>query len=291
MSESTVDVPGARLRYRLAGTASALPLLVLENGWGASYEQWALVERDLAPHAQLLLYDRRGIGGSTFTTPSTVASLTADLAALLAQVAKDRPVVLAGHSYGGLMVSLHVAQRPDLARGAILLDATPEVADPLLDQQLRMVRPLGRLAATLASMGIPDPFFSPALKSLPDAARAKLKELSFGSAPSLRASLAELDLLPGIRDAIARASRDTTRLAISAGRATQVGGLVGRLTGIDAKAKGIMERMQVLHRATAGRFGSGTWEALPHDHGALTFTPDGARDTAGRFLAFARSLG
>ena len=63
--EGFAEVPGARLRYRLAGTQTSraqYPLLVFENGWGASYEYWAWVERALAPHVRMLFYDRAGKG-------------------------------------------------------------------------------------------------------------------------------------------------------------------------------------------------------------------------------------
>jgi pimeloyl-ACP methyl ester carboxylesterase len=101
------------------------PLLVFENGWSASHHHWAWVERKLAPHAQLLFYDRAGIGRSVATAPLTVAGLSRHFIEMLQVLEIREPVIVVGHSYGGLIGALHVAQQPQAVRALIQLDASP----------------------------------------------------------------------------------------------------------------------------------------------------------------------
>lgn len=77
--EGFVNLDGANLAYRLSGHASALPPVVFENGWSASYQQWTLLEPLLAPHTQLLFYDRAGIGGSAQGRGPVASCISADL--------------------------------------------------------------------------------------------------------------------------------------------------------------------------------------------------------------------
>jgi pimeloyl-ACP methyl ester carboxylesterase len=288
--ERFADVPGARLRYRLAGTPTALPLLVFENGWGASYECWARLEPLLAPHARLLFYNRAGVGGSICSGPQTVPGLSAQLAGLLAALKIHKPVILVGHSYGGLMCAVHAAQKPWLLRALVELDPTPDCADPMGDQQLKMAVWLGRLALLCARLGIPDPFFSIAGKLLPPPHGKTLVERSFGSAQSLRAALEELKLLDGLRAAVAGGDGDRPHLILSAGRPAELSGVLRAVVsrGVAERPRMLMDRTQEQHRNRAGRCRSGSWETLPHDHGGLVFSERGAKDSAARTLRFVR---
>jgi pimeloyl-ACP methyl ester carboxylesterase len=62
--DDVAEVPGAALRFRLTGKAGKYPLIVMENGWGASYDYFALLQARLAAKTQVLLYNRAGVGGS-----------------------------------------------------------------------------------------------------------------------------------------------------------------------------------------------------------------------------------
>ncbi|HET8883833.1 MAG TPA: alpha/beta hydrolase, partial [Solimonas sp.] len=178
--EGVADVPGARLRYRLAGTPGA-PLLVFENGWGASYEMWTWVERELAPHAQLLFYDRAGVGGSELLAPQSVAGLSAQFAALPGALGFSQPVIAVGQSYGGLMCSLHAAQRRDVLRAVVEIDPTPEQAHPKLDGSLRKLPSVIRVLKAMLRLGLPDLLFAPAMKVLPSPERDTLLRVSLGN--------------------------------------------------------------------------------------------------------------
>lgn len=289
MNDTLIDVPSASLRYRLAGQPSDLPLLVFENGWGASFEQWAWIERLLAPRTRLLFYDRAGIGDSRLHAPQTLAGLSSGLVALLGALGIDAPVVVIGHSYGGLMSSLHLAQQPRIVRALIQIDPTPDGSDPTIDAQLKTINIVGKLSIMLARLGLPNPAFAPAGKMLPAVSGAQLMTRAFGSAASLKAAMTEIGLLDEIRSMIARESAGCPTLVISAGKASAPTGLMARLVP-PRKVLALLECMQALHRQQAARASPGVWDALPHDHGELVFSEAGAAATSARILSYVRTL-
>jgi len=76
----------------------------------------------LAPHVHVAAYDRAGIGGSA-PAPGLVTTNRQidDLASVIVGLAAE-PCVLAGHSWGDILVQLLAFRRPDLAAGLVLVD-------------------------------------------------------------------------------------------------------------------------------------------------------------------------
>ena len=137
---------GRRLRVVRAGPADATPLIVLEHGAFGCAADWAVVQQRLAAKGlRSLAYDRAGLGHSDpGPTPRDGRAIVADLAALLRELDERAPVVLVGHSMGGLMVRLFALTHPDRAVGVVLVDAvTPDVM--ALPRGPGMVRSFGRL--------------------------------------------------------------------------------------------------------------------------------------------------
>lgn len=276
--EGMVQVPGGRLRYRWLPAAPG-PVLVFENGWSASLEQWTWMERELAGHASLLSYCHAGVGGSTISREQTVAGLSEQFASMLDGLGIHQPVVLVGHSFGGLISALHAAQQPGRIAGFVQIDNTIEVNDPAIDNSLKMVKPFGALAVFCARLGIRDPLFSQMSRMLPREEGARMQKLAFGSVGSMQASLVELGLLADIRAAIAAAPPVRPRLVISANTFGETG-LLGRLLAPSAvQLSKRLQHVQSLHRAQALGAAS-RWTTLPHNHSDLVFTPAGAADTA-----------
>jgi len=74
----------------------------------------------------VIAYDRAGIGASDPVSSVTVQSQISDLAAVAA-AAGSGPCVLAGHSWGGLLVLMTAARCPDLVAGLVLIDPADEI--------------------------------------------------------------------------------------------------------------------------------------------------------------------
>jgi pimeloyl-ACP methyl ester carboxylesterase len=125
-----VDVGGHRLRVVRAGPAGAAPLILLEHGAFGCAADWAVVQERLSAKGfRSLAYDRAGLGHSEpGPEPRDGRAIVADLAALLRAEGERGPVVLVGHSMGGLMVRLFALTHPDLVQGVVLVDAiTPDM--------------------------------------------------------------------------------------------------------------------------------------------------------------------
>jgi pimeloyl-ACP methyl ester carboxylesterase len=112
------------LRWVEAGTGD--PAVVLDAGMGEPGTlAYAAVLAAVAERTRAIAYDRAGIGTSDPVSALTLRSQIDDLAAVAA--ATGGPCVLAGHSWGGLLVELVAARRPELIAGLVLIDPADEI--------------------------------------------------------------------------------------------------------------------------------------------------------------------
>ena len=130
---SRVDIGGRSLRVVRAGPAAAGrkgPLVVFEHGAFGCAADWAVVQEKLsAKGLASLAYDRAGLGHSDpGPEPRDGRAINDDLEALLDRLDEAGPILLVGHSMGGLMVRLFAIERTRPVAGIVYVDAvTPEV--------------------------------------------------------------------------------------------------------------------------------------------------------------------
>jgi pimeloyl-ACP methyl ester carboxylesterase len=154
---------GAQLHAVVDGSDDAPATLVLAHGWTLAQAAWDDVADLLAPRIadgelRLVRYDQRGHGRSTWRSPthpryaSEVADLSidqlgADLGEVLDQLVPTGPIVLGGHSMGGMTIMCLAAARPELfgdrVRGVALVstsagDLAPAGETPAERLQLRL---------------------------------------------------------------------------------------------------------------------------------------------------------
>lgn len=117
---ATVTIDGRRVFYRVAGSG---PVVVVDAALGSpSAEWWALQDR-LAERFTVVTYDRAGYGWSDpAPTPRTPDQIARELAALLDAAGIQEPVILIGHSQGGLNLRHFARLYPDRVAGAVFLD-------------------------------------------------------------------------------------------------------------------------------------------------------------------------
>ena len=114
------------------------PAVVLEAGRDNGAESWQRVMPLLAPHVRVAAYDRAGLGGSA-PAPGLVLidRQIDDLSSVITGLAAG-PCVLAGHSWGGILVQLLAFRRPDLAAGLVLVDPGHEEMESGLSVPLQL---------------------------------------------------------------------------------------------------------------------------------------------------------
>lgn len=105
---TTTTPSGVRVEYEVHGEGDDL---VLVHGITESMRTWDPVVPHLADGHRLILVDLRGHGASEVADVHDLRSMAADVGAVMAGLAVERPVVV-GHSLGGLVVSVLAATTP-----------------------------------------------------------------------------------------------------------------------------------------------------------------------------------
>ncbi|EKF24815.1 alpha/beta hydrolase fold family protein [Mycolicibacterium hassiacum DSM 44199] len=153
---------GVDLAVREVGPPDAPLTVVFAHGFclnmGAFHFQRARLGRELGANVRMVFYDQRGHGRSGQAPPDTytVEQLGRDLETVLTVCAPRGPVVLVGHSMGGMTVLSHARQYPhrypSRVVGAAVLASAAEgvtrspIGEILRNPALETVRFLARYA-------------------------------------------------------------------------------------------------------------------------------------------------
>lgn len=122
-----IKIDGQSINVSCTGKAAeGRPVIVLMAGAGDGLEKLAGIQKTLSKKDRVCSYDRPGEGKSDKPKgPQDFASSHKLLSAVLEKTAGDSPVVLAGHSLGGLIAARYTPDHEDKVKGLVLLDATP----------------------------------------------------------------------------------------------------------------------------------------------------------------------
>lgn len=138
------------------------PVVMLEAGLGGSWLGWDPVVELLADRCRLVRADRPGLGRSEpARVPPTLAGRARWASAVLDALSVTAPVVLVGHSLGGLYAEAFARLFPQRTAAAVLVEAASEgevgPAQPLVAARIRTARAAGELlrAAGLSQLVAP----------------------------------------------------------------------------------------------------------------------------------------
>ncbi len=127
---------GVALHAEVCGRDDAPVTIVFCHGYTLSQAIWHYQWRDLESDYRLVLWDQRSHGRSGRSDPAHVSmdQLGADLADVLAAtVPPEMPVVLVGHSMGGMTIMALAAQQPRLfgpkVIGVVLISTAAHLVD------------------------------------------------------------------------------------------------------------------------------------------------------------------
>lgn len=130
MLSATEHLPGGP-------TDADLPTVVLAHGWTLTRQSWARVVREVQLHraVRVITYDQRGHGRSSWgsVTSHPITDLGDDLAAVIGATAPTGPLVLGGHSMGGMTVMAYAGRHArafeDRVRGTVLVSTAASIPD------------------------------------------------------------------------------------------------------------------------------------------------------------------
>lgn len=120
---SFYSVGGYQMHIQCSG--SGLPTVVMEAAATASWLAWRRVQPQLSQQTRVCSYDRAGHGWSDLRPgPRDADHIVGELHDLLNQAGIERPLVLVGHSAGGLYARAYAGRFPGEVAGVALLDAS-----------------------------------------------------------------------------------------------------------------------------------------------------------------------
>ncbi|MGW5681778.1 alpha/beta fold hydrolase [Nonomuraea sp. NPDC003754] len=165
----TVTTPdGVRLAVEVDEPDAPAYAVVFAHGWVLTRHSWHFQREALAGRAMLVGYDQRGHGdsGEGPADRRTIEQLGEDLHAVIeAVVPPELPVVVVGHSMGGMTVMGLAASRPALFGSRIVGAALVSTSSGRLGESTFGLRgPLGRLVPRVTPLvmnGLRDSVINP----------------------------------------------------------------------------------------------------------------------------------
>ncbi|MGU3351437.1 alpha/beta fold hydrolase [Bacillus wiedmannii] len=104
---------------------SSKQTIVIQTGMGCSFYDWLPIIEKLSQHFTVISYHRPGYGKSELGNYSrTTRQATNELHMLLHELAIHEPIILIGHSYGGLCAQHFAMLHEDKLQALILVDST-----------------------------------------------------------------------------------------------------------------------------------------------------------------------
>ena len=127
-----VDAGGHSLNLLIGGKRGAdqSPAVILEGGFGAGIASWTTVQAEIAKFAQVVSYDRAGLGQSEpGPKPRSAKQIALELHTALQTAGIKPPYVLVGHSFGGPYIRVFANIYPAEVAGMVLIDPSQEAFD------------------------------------------------------------------------------------------------------------------------------------------------------------------
>lgn len=125
-----VEAGGVKYAYRILGDQAGIPLVLLAS-LGSSIDDWdPAITNGLAQKRKVILFDNRGVGGSTGQVPASIGEMATDAVVFIKALGFSK-VDLMGFSMGGFITQQILLTEPGLVRRAILTGTGPKGSEGL----------------------------------------------------------------------------------------------------------------------------------------------------------------
>lgn len=116
--------------------------IIILTGLGCSFDEWYNITKTLSKTSRVVIVHRPGLGESEIGSEvRNTGAVVKELLDLISVLEITDPVVLVGHSYGGLCVQHFAKSYPKMVAGMVLVDSTSvdlqeldELDLPILDE-------------------------------------------------------------------------------------------------------------------------------------------------------------
>jgi pimeloyl-ACP methyl ester carboxylesterase len=196
-SRTVTTDDGVRLHVEFDGRPDAPLTVVFSHGFTARLVEWELQRAAVRDRARLVLWDQRGHGRSGWTklTEATIDRTGRDLGEVLDATTPSGPVVLAGHSMGGMSILALARPRPELfgdrVVGVFLLatSAGGLVETGVLGLTIKVIRKLKLLSLYLRMLQLVAPLLERFRRRGTRLGRRVTRRLLFGADDADRGSV------------------------------------------------------------------------------------------------------
>lgn len=118
-----VEVLGKKIEVCTMGHGSQT--VVIQTGMGCSFYDWMFIAEKLAHSYKVILFHRPGYGKSEIgDEPRTTLQAAKELRELLHMLTIRQPIILVGHSYGGLCAQQFAMLHSEQLKAVVLVDST-----------------------------------------------------------------------------------------------------------------------------------------------------------------------
>jgi pimeloyl-ACP methyl ester carboxylesterase len=137
MDGKNTEVRVGAHRISVTVFGSGEPAVVIEPAFGGSAQSWQAIAQALGEQTTVVTYDRAPYGTSSRAVDQrTPAEIAGDLHGVLAAAAIRAPVVLVGHSAGGVCARAFAWRYAAEVAGMVLVDSSHEVQEQILRDAL-----------------------------------------------------------------------------------------------------------------------------------------------------------